>query len=435
MLGERTIIVMSTTVGQNSYGTERRFLVPPPSALILGCSWWTHLPDAYTAQTQRPRQITNHSATQLLPPSIKIALSHDLRSSNDVSLEWTTISGASADKIGTAEDFPVAGRVVAKQLFIPDLTKALKKAKSNSALAGSARAESDIDEAISKKDSVQAAVKLFSPGLGPEADRLIGTFMSKPIKVISKPSKKLQNSSRKLNSYVTHGCTVALFNRLRSQTVSTRFLCVSSVAASFPQWDWQSMTGQEEKPFVQDQQSSFIARTMAWDSFVMYAVDPSKSAHSDDDNNQPAPQPGFPQPPANALPILPGGCPAIIHYNQPIVLQCVNTAVVSPVMVIRKVDKGNLATGISMPQAHGPQPTYAMPSAPGEVLGDPVAQSVALLAFVTRTDGALQTPSYSSGNHSKPSRGIQCSYQHCRWLHWRWLVSIVPRRERRRSQV
>jgi hypothetical protein len=55
--------------------------------------------------------------------------------------------------------------------------------------------------------------------------------------------------------------------------------------------------------------------------------------------------PDFPPPPAIALQSDLQSSPIAVHYNQPVVLQCVSTGLVSPVMVIRRVDKGSTVLG------------------------------------------------------------------------------------------
>eukprot|EP01147_Barroeca_monosierra_P004676 gene4676-8621_t len=54
--------------------------------------------------------------------------------------------------------------------------------------------------------------------------RDVGTFTSKPIKVISKPSKKKQSTKNNPEMCIEHGREIALFNRARSQSGNIRYL-------------------------------------------------------------------------------------------------------------------------------------------------------------------------------------------------------------------
>lgn len=137
------------------------------------------------------------------------------------------------------------------------------------------------------------------------------------------------------------------------------------------------MTGEAEKPFDQKDKPAcaFESRTSSWDAFVIYAVDPCRpwTAESDRPHSQPG---GFGhlEVPYNALPIPPGGESLPIHYNQPIILQCVTSGVLSPIMIIRKVERGSIACGGGLVDAGSVRPIFDLPSAPGEPLGEPVSQ-------------------------------------------------------------
>ncbi|KAF7792338.1 hypothetical protein EIP86_003374 [Pleurotus ostreatoroseus] len=327
--GERTVIVMSSKVAQKSYGTEKRFLCPPPTAIMIGNSWWSDV----HRRGEEPK---------LCPPRVVISISGE-PVPQEGSIEWTSATGKGFDVADPPTGTTYIGRCVGKQLFI-----------------------SDVDE---KKKKVEALVKIVAPGGDDEPERVVGTFPSRPIKVISKPSKKRQ-SAKNLELCINHGSTISLFHRLRSQTVSTKYLCVSGSGSSFKGSDGAPLLGLDQR--ARTQTPSFIARTASWDPFIMYIVDVNKPAGGMDTPPPPPPQADFPSPPPNAIPFTNNGSQIPIYYNQTVVLQCLTSGVVSPVLVIRKVDHQTTVVGGGLQEgAKGIADHYCCP---GEVCGDPVSQ-------------------------------------------------------------
>ncbi|KAJ7647147.1 jkappa-recombination signal binding protein [Roridomyces roridus] len=343
--GERTVIVMSSKVAQKSYGTEKRFLCPPPTAIMIGNSWWSEV----NRRGEEPK---------LCPPRVVVSISGE-PVPQEGSIEWTGSSGKSFDISDPPSGTTYTGRCVGKQLFI-----------------------SDVDE---KKKKVEALVKITAPATDDEPERIIGTFPSRPIKVISKPSKKRQ-SAKNLELCINHGSTISLFHRLRSQTVSTKYLCVSGSGSSFKGSDGAPLLGLDQR--ARSTTPSFIARTASWDPFVMYIVDVNKPAGGIDAPPPPPPQHDYPSPPPNAIPFSNNGSQIPIYYNQTVVLQCLTSGVVSPVLIIRKVDHQTTVVGGGLQEgAKGVADHYC---APAEVCGDPVSQ-LHKIAFEVY-DGARAMP-------------------------------------------
>jgi hypothetical protein len=195
---------------------------------------------------------------------------------------------------------------------------------------------------------------------------------------------------------IHHGTTISLFNRIRSQTVSTKYLGVSNGQAP-PQPSSPNGNKSNNNTNNTNNGTCFVARTGSWDPFVIWIVDTTRSP---DTTSMPRPNqhhpnnPNFPPPPAIALQQAPSSQPVAIHYNQPVVLQCVTTGLVSPVMVIRKVDKGSMVLGGNrMEDLSG----KTGGECGDETLGDPVSQ-LHKIAFQI-----VQDPTFSHHNKARYS--------------------------------
>lgn len=164
---------MSSKVAQKSYGTEKRFLCPPPTAIMIGNSWWSEAGNSGSSGSSPRRGGGNGDESKVLPPRVVIAISGE-PVPQEGAVEWTSTSGKAFDANDPPQGTTYIGRCVGKQLFI-----------------------SDVDE---KKKKVEALVRIVAPasgeddGMGGGGERVIGTFPSRPIKVISKPSKKRQSA-------------------------------------------------------------------------------------------------------------------------------------------------------------------------------------------------------------------------------------------------
>lgn len=129
------------------------------------------------------------------------------------------------------------------------------------------------------------------------------------------------------------------------------------------------------------------------DMFIIYIVDVTKPSSGPDTIVPPPFQPEYPPPPPNAIPCSPDNITTPIYYNQTVVLQCLTSGVVSPVLVIRKVEQGTVIVGGGLADAtKGVPDHYCLP---GEVCGDPVSQ-LHKIAFEVY-EPALSAPPDMSG--------------------------------------
>ena len=128
---------------------------------MIGNSWWNDV-------------VRRGEDPKMCPPRVVVSISGE-PVPQEGTIEWTSSSGKSFDACDPPTGTTYIGRCVGKQLFI-----------------------SDVDE---KKKKVEALVKITASASDDEPERVIGVFPSRPIKVISKPSKKRQsakNLERKL---------------------------------------------------------------------------------------------------------------------------------------------------------------------------------------------------------------------------------------------
>ncbi|MCJ8729303.1 hypothetical protein PDJAM_G00104550 [Pangasius djambal] len=145
-----------------------------------------------------------------------------------------------------------------------------------------------------KRKHFRLLLRLFHSG-GQE----IGSFQSGLIKVISKPSQKRQ-SMKNADLCISSGSRVSLFNRLRSQTVSTRYLAVEG--------------------------GDFVASARQWTAFTVILVEDQQTDRSDY-----------------------SVCESYICYGCVVQLVCTISGVALPPMVIRKVNKQHACLDIDEP--------------------------------------------------------------------------------------
>ncbi|CAF3414428.1 unnamed protein product [Rotaria sp. Silwood1] len=241
----RTVTIHHAKVAQKSYGNEKRFFCPPPCVYLSGDGW---------------NQDLEHENL-----CIMISIGEPLYHNDNNGSPSGNITQSSEMQHLPFENGKRFG--AAKTLFISD---------------------SD------KRKHINLNVKMMYTNDFRD-NPYIGMFESRKIKVISKPSKKKQ-SVKNAELCIQSGTKIALFNRLRSQNVSTRFLHV-------------------------DEKNQFHASAQEWGSFYIHLVD----------NEEPCME-------STSFSVKEG----FVQYGSTVKLVCSVTNQALPYLVIRKVDKNRV---------------------------------------------------------------------------------------------
>ncbi|XP_027629999.1 recombining binding protein suppressor of hairless-like protein isoform X3 [Tupaia chinensis] len=231
---EQTVRILHAKVAQKSYGNEKRFFCPPPCVYLTGPGWRV-----------KPAPGQAHQAGETGPTVCGY-----------MGLDGASGSAAETQKLNFEEQPDSREFGCAKTLYISD---------------------------ADKRKHFRLVLRL-----GLRGGRELGPFHSRLIKVISKPSQKKQ-SLKNTDLCISSGSKVSLFNRLRSQTVSTRYLSVEDGA--------------------------FVASARQWAAFTLHLADEHCS-----EGDFP-PREGY------------------VRYGSLVQLVCTVTGITLPPMIIRKVAK------------------------------------------------------------------------------------------------
>jgi recombining binding protein (suppressor of hairless) len=177
VLSMTTVICLHAAVAQKSYGSEKRFLCPPPIVRIEG-------PNAHMAAQQLSMCIV--SEDNLRSPPQKAVMDNNLQAA----FKHLHVAGTAKQK-----NFHLALDIATPQT--PNLGE----------------------------------------GTEAGANKTWASFESAPVTIISKPSKKTAKT-RNIGSCILPGGPVSLFNRINSQTVRTKYMTIDhgALCASNASW-------------------------------------------------------------------------------------------------------------------------------------------------------------------------------------------------------
>ena len=183
-----TVLCLHAAVAQKSYGSEKRFLCPPPIVHIEGPVWNMKSQQLSMAVIAEGGE---RSFEQRAP------VDHNLTAS----FKFLHVTGSAKSK-----SFQLSLDIAEPPHSAPDPTE--------------------------------------NAPLG----RIWASFESAPVTIISKPSKKTAKT-RNIGSCILAGGPVSLFNRINSQTVRTKYMTVDSGQISASNLSWSAFNMTVTRPY------------------------------------------------------------------------------------------------------------------------------------------------------------------------------------------
>lgn len=167
-----------------------RFLCPPPTIIFVGSSWWKN-----PSPEESLRGDMTYCGEKYAPPLASISISGESSDEESGRIEWHSLSGAMVGQTGGPRSIV---HIISKGKNTSAVSVKTKVSSndnwyqnSKNEILGGGRCVlkrlfiNDTDE---RRKRVECLVKIqLENGL------MLGTLPSKPIKVISKPSKKRQS--------------------------------------------------------------------------------------------------------------------------------------------------------------------------------------------------------------------------------------------------